>query len=49
MNELPWLEPFDDAGRALYGAGFDRAKVEARYGDQIGYWSFYARVGVPAT
>lgn len=46
MDELPWMASFDEAGRALYGSGFDRAQVEARYGRHIGYWSFYAKVGV---
>lgn len=45
MNELPWMPSFDDAGRALYGSAFDRRAIERRYGDQIGYWSFYAKVG----
>ena len=45
MNELPWMDAFDDAGREFYGAGFDRKGIERRYGDQIGYWSFYVRTG----
>nr|HEX4315611.1 hypothetical protein [Kofleriaceae bacterium] len=45
MTELPWLPAFDDAGRAVYGSAFDRREIERRYGDHIGYWSFYARVG----
>lgn len=45
MNELPWMDAFDEAGRACYGAAFDRKAIERRYGDQIGYWSFYVRTG----
>ena len=43
MNELPWMDAFDEAGKAIYGARFSRAAIEKRYGDQIGYWSFYVR------
>ena len=49
MNELPWMPAFDDAGRAVYGARFSRAAIERRYGDHIGYWSFYVRAATGRT
>ena len=45
MDELPALRPIEDEARALYGAAYDPAAIARRYGDQIGYWSFYLRTG----
>jgi DNA-3-methyladenine glycosylase II len=45
MDELPALRPIADEARALYGAAYDPAAIARRYGDQIGYWSFYLRTG----
>ncbi len=41
MDELPAHRNFEEAGRAVYGAAFDPAKIVARYGTSIGYWAFY--------
>jgi DNA-3-methyladenine glycosylase II len=45
MDELPALRPIEDEARALYGVAYDPAAIARRYGDQIGYWSFYLRTG----
>lgn len=45
MDELPALRPIEDEARSLYGAGYDAAAIARRYGNQIGYWSFYLRTG----
>lgn len=45
MDELPALRPVEDEARALYGAAYDPAAIARRYGNQIGYWSFYLRTG----
>lgn len=45
MDELPALRPIEDEARALYGAAYDAAAIAHRYGNQIGYWSFYLRTG----
>jgi DNA-3-methyladenine glycosylase II len=44
MDELPAIRPIEDEARALYGAAYDASAIARRYGDQIGYWSFYLRV-----
>jgi DNA-3-methyladenine glycosylase II len=46
MDELPNLGMFADDARALYGADFDEAAIRARYGAQLGYWSFYLKTGI---
>ena len=45
MDELPRIRQIDDDARWLYGAAYDPAAIERRYGAQIGYWSFYLRTG----
>lgn len=45
MDELP-LSRFSDEARALYGAVYDEPTVARRYGDLIGYWSFYLKTGI---
>ncbi|HEX8113651.1 MAG TPA: hypothetical protein VF516_38230 [Kofleriaceae bacterium] len=45
MDELPPIRPIEDDARWLYGAAYDAAAITRRYGAQIGYWSFYLRVG----
>ena len=44
MDDLPEMVAEDEA-RALYGT-YDRAAIRRRYGNQIGYWSFYLKTGV---
>ncbi|HMG22430.1 MAG TPA: hypothetical protein VK607_13955 [Kofleriaceae bacterium] len=46
MDELPPLRQIEDEARELYGPGYDAAAIARRYGDQIGYWSFYLRTGM---
>jgi DNA-3-methyladenine glycosylase II len=45
MDELPAIRAIEDEARSLYGAAYDDAAIARRYGDQIGYWSFYLRTG----
>lgn len=44
MDELPWLDIFDREARSVYGEAVDPAEIQQRYGNQIGYWSFYLRI-----
>jgi DNA-3-methyladenine glycosylase II len=44
-DELPGLAMFERDGRAIYGAAWDEEAIARRYGDQIGYWSFYVKTG----
>ena len=44
MDELPML--FEDEARLLYGEQYDEAAIRERYGRQIGYWSYYLKIGV---
>jgi DNA-3-methyladenine glycosylase II len=46
MDETP-MERFEDTARELYGDAYDAPAIARRYGDQIGYWSFYLKTGVP--
>jgi DNA-3-methyladenine glycosylase II len=46
MDELPNLDMFADTARELYGAAFDPTAIRARYGRQVGTWSFYLKTGV---
>ncbi|HVV81634.1 MAG TPA: hypothetical protein VHE35_01100 [Kofleriaceae bacterium] len=48
MDEVP-LEGknFAEPAREIYGAAFDPAAIRARYGADLGYWSFYLKTGVP--
>jgi DNA-3-methyladenine glycosylase II len=45
MEELPSLEMFERDGRAVYGRAWKPQTIARRYGDQIGYWSFYLKTG----
>ena len=47
MDELPWSERFASVARDLYGRRVSRSTIEARYGQSIGYWSFYMMTGTP--
>jgi len=44
MDELPWLDNFERAARAVYGAAVDPEAIRRRYGRYIGYWSYYVMV-----
>jgi len=48
-DELPGLAMFEREGRAIYGAAWDEDAIARRYGDQIGYWSFYVKTGAART
>ena len=43
MDEVPGLGMFEREGRAIYGRAWDAEAIERRYGDQIGYWSYYVK------
>jgi DNA-3-methyladenine glycosylase II len=45
MDELPSLDMFEHDGRAIYGRTWSPRAITQRYGDQIGYWSFYLKIG----
>jgi len=42
-EEVPSLEMFEGAGRAIYGARWKPKAIAAHYGDQIGTWAFYLK------
>lgn len=44
-DENPVLEMFADEGRAVYGGAWDERAIVRRYGDQIGYWTYYLKAG----
>lgn len=44
MDELPDLAMFEREGRELYGRAWNPRAIAERYGDQIGYWSYYLKV-----
>lgn len=44
-DENPVLEMFADEGRLIYGAAWNEAALARRYGDQIGYWTYYLKTG----
>jgi len=44
-DENPVLEMFEDEGRLVYGAAWNEAALAKRYGDQIGYWTYYLKTG----
>lgn len=46
MDELPSMSWFAGDAQELYGAQFDEAAILARYGTNIGYWSYYLKTGV---
>jgi DNA-3-methyladenine glycosylase II len=45
VDELPSLSMFANEGRAVYGRAWNETAIAHRYGDQIGYWSFYLKTG----
>jgi len=45
MDDLPAMVVENEA-RVLYGTAFDLAAMRRRYGNQLGYWSFYLKTGV---
>jgi len=49
MDELPWMPQFAKAARAVYGRDVTEAAIVRRYGDQIGYWSFYVMTAAART
>jgi DNA-3-methyladenine glycosylase II len=49
MDEVPLSKIFEDEARSRYGAAYDEAAIRARYGRQLGYWSFYLKTGVART
>ena len=46
MDELPSMEIAEVAAKTLYGASYDPDAIRRRYGQAIGYWSFYVKSGV---
>jgi DNA-3-methyladenine glycosylase II len=52
MDDVPLEIPgIANVARAVYGAKWDPAATRARYGEDVGMWSFYLKVGAnrPAT
>jgi len=45
MDELPSLDLFERDARVIYGRAWNPRAIARRYGDQIGYWSFYVKTG----
>ena len=45
MDGLPSVEMFERHGRAIYGRAWQPDAIAKRYGDQLGYWSFYLMTG----
>ncbi len=43
MQHLPTLSWFADEARAIYGDSWNERAILRRYGDSIGYWSFYLK------
>jgi DNA-3-methyladenine glycosylase II len=48
MDELPAMAWLEEPARAVYGAAYDLAAIERRYGAHIGYWSFYLKARIAA-
>jgi DNA-3-methyladenine glycosylase II len=44
-DENPVLEMFAGDGRLIYGEAWNEAALAKRYGDQIGYWTYYLKTG----
>ncbi|MBV8756081.1 MAG: hypothetical protein JO257_02325 [Deltaproteobacteria bacterium] len=44
-DQNPVLEMFADEVRSVYGTAWDEAAITRRYGDQIGYWTYYLKAG----
>ena len=47
MQELPTLDWFADEARAIYGRAWNPAAIVRRYGEQVGYWTYYVKTGAP--
>lgn len=46
MDDVPLEgEQFTRPAREVYGAAFDPAAIRARYGRDVGYWSYYLKTG----
>ncbi len=46
MDDLPLEGPnFAEPARAVYGDTFDPRAIRARYGTDVGYWSYYLKTG----
>ncbi|MCA9678966.1 MAG: hypothetical protein KC464_28305, partial [Myxococcales bacterium] len=43
MDELPGMRWFEREARRVYGDGFDADAIRARYGRDLGYWSYYLK------
>lgn len=43
MNQLPSMAWFEDEARFVYGHRYDADDILARYGEHVGYWSFYLK------
>jgi len=46
MDELPSMDIVERDARELYGDRYDAEAIRARYGKDLGYWSFYLKTGV---
>jgi DNA-3-methyladenine glycosylase II len=44
-DQNPVLSMFEAEARELSGAAWDAAAIARRYGDQIGYWTYYLKTG----
>ncbi len=47
MDELPTFDIVDADARAIYGAAWKPDAIARRYGDRIGYWSYYVKTAAP--
>ena len=48
MDDVPLEgEQFAGPARAIYGSAFEPVAIRRRYGDAVGYWSYYLKAGVP--
>lgn len=46
MDDVPLEGPnFAEPARAVYGDSFDPRAIRARYGTDVGYWSYYLKTG----
>jgi DNA-3-methyladenine glycosylase II len=45
-DQNPVLSLFEADARRIYGAAWDASAIAHRYGDQIGYWTYYLKTGV---
>jgi DNA-3-methyladenine glycosylase II len=44
MDELPSMEMFEREGRAIYKRAWAPKAIAQRYGEHIGYWSYYVKI-----